>query len=375
MIERIDELRAQAEAEIAAAGAPDALEALRVRYLGRKAELPQMLRGVAQLPADQRGAVGKAANQARQALESLIEQRAQQLDGEQLQHALAADRIDVTLPGAPPQPVGRLHLLTRMRRELEDIFLGLGFTVMEGPEIETVRYNFDALNHSPTHPARARTDTFYVARPDLLEPAEPPPGQPPSPLAAEELVLRTHTSPMQVRAMEAHPPPLYVVIPGRVYRPDSDATHTPQFHQIEGLAVDEDITLADLKGTLLMFARAVFGDVRDVRLRPHFFPFTEPSVEVDVSCFHCDGKGFLRDGSRCYLCKGEGWLEVLGAGEVDPNVYSYVPTSEANAPGYDPEKVQGFAWGMGVERIAMLKHGVPDLRLYYENDLRFLDQF
>ena len=188
-------------------------------------------------------------------------------------------------------------------------------------------------------------------------------------------MLRTHTSPMQVRAMEAHPPPLYVVIPGRVYRPDSDATHTPQFHQIEGLAVDEDITLADLKGTLLMFARAVFGDRRDVRLRPHFFPFTEPSVEVDVSCFHCEGKGFLRDGSRCHLCKGEGWLEVLGAGEVDPNVYSHVPTSEANAPGYDPEKVQGFAWGMGVERIAMLKHGVPDLRLYYENDLRFLEQF
>ena len=176
-------------------------------------------------------------------------------------------------------------------------------------------------------------------------------------------MLRTHTSPMQVRAMEAHPPPLYVVIPGRVYRPDSDATHTPQFHQIEGLAVDEDITLADLKGTLLAFARAVFGEDRDVRLRPHFFPFTEPSVEVDVSCFNCGGRGYLRDGSRCYLCKGEGWLEVLGAGEVDPNVYSYVPTTERNAPGYDPEKVQGFAWGMGIERIAMLKHGIPDLRL------------
>jgi phenylalanyl-tRNA synthetase alpha chain len=180
---------------------------------------------------------------------------------------------------------------------------------------------------------------------------------------------------MQVRAMEAHPPPLYVVIPGRVYRPDSDATHTPQFHQIEGLAVDEDITLADLKGTLLVFARAVFGDERDVRLRPHFFPFTEPSVEVDVSCFHCEGRGFLRDGARCQLCKGEGWLEVLGAGEVDPNVYSHVPATERNAPGYDPEKVQGFAWGMGVERIAMLRHGIPDLRLYYDNDLRFLEQF
>jgi phenylalanyl-tRNA synthetase alpha chain len=376
MIERIAELRAQAEAEISAAAGGEQLEQLRVRYLGRKAELPQMLRGVAQLPAEQRGAVGKAANQARQALEALIESRAEQLGGAELQQRLQADRVDVTLPGAPPQPIGRLHLLTSTRRELEDIFLGLGFTVMEGPEVETVHYNFDALNHSPTHPARARTDTFYVAGPPLAEDAEDPdPALPPSPLAAEELVLRTHTSPMQVRAMETHPPPLYVVIPGRVYRPDSDATHTPQFHQIEGLAVDEDITLADLKGTLLAFARAIFGEQRDVRLRPHFFPFTEPSVEVDVSCFNCDGKGFLRDGARCSVCKGEGWLEVLGAGEVDPNVYAHVPTSEANAPGYDPEKVQGFAWGMGVERIAMLKHGVPDLRLYYENDLRFLEQF
>ncbi|MGP0103718.1 MAG: phenylalanine--tRNA ligase subunit alpha [Solirubrobacteraceae bacterium] len=376
MIDRIQQLQGEAQVAIAAATSSEELEQLRVRYLGRKAELPQLLRGVAELAPEQRGAVGKAANQARQALEALIAARTDELAVGELEQRLLADRVDVTLPGAPPQPIGRLHVLTATRRELEDIFLGLGFTVMEGPEIETVHYNFDALNHSPTHPARARTDTFYVARPDLLlEPAVPRAGQPPSPLAAEELVLRTHTSPMQVRAMEAHPPPLYVVIPGRVYRPDSDATHTPQFHQIEGLAVDEDITLADLKGTLLAFARAVFGDARDVRLRPHFFPFTEPSVEVDVSCFHCAGTGFLRDGSRCPLCKGEGWLEVLGAGEVDPNVYSHVPTTEANAPGYDPEKVQGFAWGMGVERIAMLKHGIPDLRLYYENDLRFLEQF
>ncbi len=354
MIDRITELRGEAEAAIAAGSSSDALEELRVRYLGRKAELPQMLRVLATLPPEQRGAVGKAANAARQALDAQIQARAAELAGSELDQRLKEDRVDVTLPGAPAQPLGRLHVLTAARRELEDIFLGLGFTVMEGPEIETVHYNFDALNHSPTHPARARTDTFYVS---------------------EQSVLRTHTSPMQVRAMEAHPPPLYVVIPGRVYRPDSDATHTPQFHQIEGLAVDEDITLADLKGTLLEFARAVFGGERDVRLRPHFFPFTEPSVEVDVSCFHCAGKGFLADGARCYLCKGEGWLEVLGAGEVDPNVYSYVPTTEANAPGYDPEKVQGFAWGLGVERIAMLKHGIPDLRLYYENDLRFLEQF
>ncbi len=354
MIERIEELREQAGQEIAAATDSETVEQLRVRYLGRKAELPQMLRGVAALEPEQRGVVGKAANEARRALEQLIEARAAQLDANELDERLRADTVDVTLPGTPPQPVGRLHVLTATTRELEDIFLGLGFTVLEGQEVETVHYNFDALNHSPTHPARARTDTFYVS---------------------EGVVLRTHTSPMQIRAMEAHPPPLYVVIPGRVYRPDSDATHTPQFHQIEGLAVDEDITLADLKGTLLAFARTVFGEDRDVRLRPHFFPFTEPSVEVDVSCFHCSGEGFMKDGSRCPLCKGEGWLEVLGAGEVDPNVYSYVPTTERNTPGYDPEKVRGYAWGMGVERIAMLKHGIPDLRLYYENDMRFLEQF
>jgi phenylalanyl-tRNA synthetase alpha chain len=354
MIERIEELRVQAQQEIATAASSEAVEELRVRYLGRKAELPQMLRGVAALEPQQRGAVGKTANEARRALEQLIEARAAQLDASELDERLRADTVDVTLPGTPPQPVGRLHVLSATMRELEDIFLGLGFTVLEGQEVESVHYNFDALNHSSTHPARAKTDTFYVS---------------------DGVVLRTHTSPMQIRAMEAHPPPLYVVIPGRVYRPDSDATHTPQFHQVEGLAVDEDITLADLKGTLLAFARTVFGEERDVRLRPHFFPFTEPSVEVDVSCFHCSSKGFMGDGSRCPLCKGEGWLEVLGAGEVDPNVYSYVPTTEHNAPGYDPEKVQGYAWGMGVERIAMLKHGIPDLRLYYENDLRFLEQF
>jgi len=350
MIERIDELRAEAEGAIATADSTNALEELRVRYLGRKAELPNLLRGVAQLPADQRGTVGRAANQARQALEQLIERRTGELEAAELDTRLAQDRIDVTLPGEPPQPVGRLHLLTATWRELEDVFVGLGFTVVEGPEVETVHYNFDALNHSATHPARDRSDTFYVA---------------------DDVVLRTHTSPMQVRAMEAHPPPLYVVIPGRCYRRDPfDATHSPLFHQIEGLAVDEDITLADLKGTLLAFARAVFGAERDVRLRPHFFPFTEPSVEVDVSCFQCNGTGYLKDGSRCNVCKGEGWIEILGAGEVDPNVYSYIDDDR-----YDPEKVQGFAWGLGIERIAALKHGVPALRLFYDNDLRFLEQF
>ncbi len=240
MIERIEALRAQGEEAVAAASTSEALEELRVRYLGRKAELPQMLRGVAQLPPDERGAVGRAANQARQALEALIDARAGELSAGELETQLREDTVDVTLPGAPAQPVGRMHVLTATQRLLEDIFLGLGFTVLEGPEVESVHFNFDALNHTPTHPARARTDTFYIERPQGPEPGAP-----------DELVLRTHTSPMQVRAMQALPPPLYVVIPGRVYRPDSDATHTPQFHQVEGLAVDEDITLADLKGTLL----------------------------------------------------------------------------------------------------------------------------
>jgi len=348
VLTRIEEIHDEGLAAIDAAGSTDELEELRVRLLGRKAELPNLLRGVGELPPEQRGQVGKRANEVRKALEARLGAAVDRLDASELDARLAADRVDVTLPGDPPQPVGRLHLITQTWRELEDVFVGLGFTVIEGNEVETVHYNFDALNHDATHPARGLSDTFYVA---------------------DDVVLRTHTSPMQVRAMEAHPPPLYVVIPGRVYRRDNDATHTPQFHQVEGLAVDEDITLADLKGTLLEFSRAIFGDQRDVRLRGHFFPFTEPSVEVDVSCFNCKD-GWMPDGSRCPLCKGEAWIEILGAGEVDPNVYSYVDDDR-----YDPEKVQGFAWGMGIERIAFLKHGVSDLRLFYENDLRFLEQF
>src|SRR5271154_6472943 len=269
MIDRVEQLRTEAEEAISGAASSEALEELRVRYLGRKAELPRLLREVAGLDPDQRAAVGKSANLARHALEALIAERSGELAGAELQTRLHADAVDVTLPGAPPRQIGALHVLSATRRELEDIFLGLGFTVMEGPEVESVHYNFDALNHSPTHPARARTDTFY---------ADASSGGVDANSGQSDVVLRTHTSPMQVRAMEAHPPPLYVVIPGRVYRPDSDATHTPQFHQIEGLAVDEDIPLADLKGTLLEFARAVFGERREVRLRPHFFPFTEPSV-------------------------------------------------------------------------------------------------
>ncbi len=348
MNERISELRAEGEAAIAGAAGTGELEEVRVRFLGRKAELPNLLRGVAQLDPAERGAVGRAANEARRALEAAIESRTAALEAAELDARLIADVVDVTLPGSPAVATGRQHLLTATRREIEDVFLGLGFRVMEGPETDLVYYNFDALNHSPQHPSRLETDTFYTA---------------------DHVVLRTHTSPMQIRAMEEHPPPLYIVVPGRTYRRDSDATHTPQFHQVEGLAVDEDITLGDLQGTLLAFARAIFGEERRVRLRPHFFPFTEPSVECDVSCFNCRD-GFLPDGSRCPLCKGEGWIEILGAGEVDPNVFEYV-----REHGYDPERHQGFAFGMGIERIAMLKHGVPDLRLFYENDLRFLEQF
>ncbi|MEA2294309.1 MAG: phenylalanyl-tRNA synthetase alpha chain [Solirubrobacteraceae bacterium] len=349
VLNRVAQLRSVAEAAIGAAATTDDLEHARVTHLGRKAELPNLLRGVAALAPEERGAVGKAANQARQALEALVNVRHDELAAGELDSRLAADRVDVTLPGSPVTPIGRLHLLTATRREIEDVFLGLGFRVAEGPEIDLVHYNFDALNHTPQHPARQESDSFYVA---------------------DDVVLRTHTSPMQSRAMEIEPPPLYLVVPGRTFRRDNDATHTPQFHQVEGLAVDTDVTLADLKGTLLAFARAIFGDEREVRLRPHFFPFTEPSVEVDVSCHKCSGRGLLRDGSRCNLCKGEGWIEILGAGEVDPNVFEYVRDH-----GYDPEQVQGFAFGMGIERVAFLKHGVSDLRLFYENDLRFLEQF
>jgi phenylalanyl-tRNA synthetase alpha chain len=344
MIDRIEQIEQEASAAVDAAQTTDALEQVRVQYLGRKAELPLILRGIADLPADQRGVVGKRANQARVQIEAQLTDARTALEASELDARLVSDQVDVTLPGDPAQPVGRLHVLTQTRREIEDVFLGLGFSVLEGPEVETVYYNFDALNHSPTHPARSKSDTFYTTTGE---------------------VLRTHTSPMQIRAMEAAPPPLYVIIPGRVYRRDSDATHTPQFHQVEGLAVDTDITLADLKGTLLDFSRAIFGPDREVRLRPHFFPFTEPSVEIDVSCFNCK-----RDGSPCSVCKGTGWLEILGAGMVDPNVLGHVRDH-----GYDPEEVQGFAFGMGIERIAALKYGIPDIRTLYTNDVRILEQF
>jgi phenylalanyl-tRNA synthetase alpha chain len=351
MLERIEKIGEEAAAAIAAASGTAELEELRVRHLGRKAELTAILRGIAELPQAERGRVGAAANQTREKLEALLARRAGELDASELEASLSGDRVDVTLPGAPQHPAGHLHLITRTTRQIEDVMVGLGYRVVEGPEIEHDYYNFTALNHPPGHPARMLQDTFYVQ-------------------SHPEVLLRTHTSPVQPRAMEAQPPPIFVIMPGKVYRRDSDATHTPMFHQVEGLAIGEGITLADLQGTLEEMLRSIFGEGREARMRPHFFPFTEPSVEFDVSCFQCGGTGELAGGERCNLCKGIGWIEVGGAGMVDPNVLGFVAEH-----GYDPERVQGFAFGMGVERIAMLRHGVPDLRRFFDNDVRMLEQF
>jgi len=325
-------------AAIAAAADLAELAEVRVRFLGRKAPLVQLLRSLGELPVEERPEVGRVGNLVRRTLEAKADARERELESWKLAQTLEHDRIDVTLPGRY-SPLGRLHLITQTRREIEDIFIGMGYEIADGPQVETEYYNFEALNTPADHPARSLHDTFFVS---------------------EGILLRTHTSPMQVRYMEKHRPPVHIIVPGAAYRRDSDATHTPMFHQVEGLVVDEGITLADLKGTLETFARAMFGADRRVRLRPHFFPFTEPSVEVDVSCMICDGAG-------CRLCKQTGWLEILGAGMVDPNVFGFVD--------YDPELYTGFAFGMGIERIAMLKHRVNDLRLFFENDLRFLRQF
>jgi phenylalanyl-tRNA synthetase alpha chain len=382
MLKQVDKLRTEALAAIA--GAPDAaaLEEIRVRFLGRKSELTAVLRGIADLEPAERGPVGSGANAARQELEAALDARAAELEGAELERSLLESTIDVTMPGAPPAPNATQNLLVRTQREIEDVFAGLGYRVLEGPEVELDYYNFTALNHPPGHPARMEQDTFYVDPATLPGDVTVTLAQPdaewsgreagvPLPPGPEDVVLRTHTSPMQVRSMEIQEPPIMIVVPGRCYRSDPfDATHSPVFHQVEGLAVGEDITLADLKGTLDAFARGIFGPDRETRFRPGFFPFTEPSVEVDVSCFRCGGSGRLADGSRDPLCKGVGWIEILGSGMVDPNVFGFVREN-----GYDPERVQGFAFGMGIERIAMLKHAIPDLRKFFENDVRVLRQF
>jgi len=342
----------------AAASAADerALEELRVRFLGKKGELSVVLRGMGALPAEERPRVGEVANRVRDQVEALLESRLRSLAAAALEAELAGPAIDVTLPGRQLAPRGGRHPVTQAREAVVGIFQRLGYEVTDGPEIELDWYNFEALNIPADHPARDMQDTFYVDEATLG------PGE-----RKGDVVLRTHTSPVQIRAMlRAGKPPIRVICPGRVYRSDYDMTHSPMFHQVEGLCIDEGITFADLKGTLAAFARAFFGPGTRTRFRPSYFPFVEPGAEADVSCSICGGTG-RKDGRRCGTCKETGWLEVLGAGMVHPRLLANV--------GYDPARYTGFAFGMGVERLAMLRFGIDDLRLFFENDLRFLEQF
>jgi phenylalanyl-tRNA synthetase alpha chain len=326
-------LETEAQRAIAAASTREELEQARVRYLGRKSSLKRALRDVRDRE------TGMALNAVRDRLEAAVAERSAELDRAVAVRAGERDGFDPTLPGETVAR-GSLHLITQLRRRIEDVFLGLGYEIFDGPEVDTVYNNFTALNTPEAHPTRAGDDTFYLS---------------------DDVVLRTHTSPSQIRAMLAQQPPIYVISLGRVYRRDTlDPTHTPVFHQVEALAVDRGITLADLRGTMEHFASAVFGGERNVRMRTSYFPFTEPSVEFDVTCYLCDGEG-------CSVCKHSGWIEMGGAGEVDPAVFEAV--------GYDPEEWSGFAFGLGIDRIAFLRHGVPDLRLFWENDIRFLSQF
>jgi phenylalanyl-tRNA synthetase alpha chain len=338
--ERIKELRNAALSAVGGAGTTAALEDVRVRYLGRSSELTEIKKSIGTLSPEERKEVGRTANLTSREIEGALEARTGELSVAEREARLRAEAVDVTLPGVP-YARGNLHPSQRIIDEVVDFFVGLGYGVAEGPEAETDYYNFTALGIPPGHPARTMQDTFFLD---------------------EGLVLRTHTSPVQVRTMLSQEPPVYVVCPGRTYRRDSDPTHTPMFHQIEGLAVDRGLTLGHLKGTLAAMARHVFGEDVAVRLRPSYFQFTEPSVELDVSCFRCGGSD-----PNCKVCKGAGWLEMLGAGMVDPGVLE-----EA---GVDSEEYTGFAFGMGPDRMAMAKYGIPDLRLFFEGDLRFLRQF
>jgi phenylalanyl-tRNA synthetase alpha chain len=338
--ERIEELKSEALSAVVSADSTAELEKVRVHYLGRSAEITGIKKSIGSLSPEDRKEVGRAANLASREIEEALLSRTDELGAEEREARLRAEAVDVTLPGVP-FPKGHLHPSQRVIDDVVDFFVGLGYKVAEGPEVETDYYNFTALNIPPGHPARTMQDTFFLD---------------------EGLVLRTHTSPVQIRTMLTQEPPVYVVCPGKAYRRDSDPTHSPMFHQIEGLAVDRGLTLAHLKGTLSAMTRHVFGGRVRLRLRPSYFQFTEPSVEMDVSCFVCDGKD-----PNCKVCKGAGWLEMGGAGMVDPAVLEEV--------GYDPEQYPGFAFGFGPDRMAMVKYGVPDLRLFFEGDLRFLRQF
>ncbi|MFQ5464329.1 MAG: phenylalanine--tRNA ligase subunit alpha [Thermodesulfobacteriota bacterium] len=338
MKERLEKLLSRALAELDSAGSLEAVEGIKARYLGRKGELASFFRELAGLPAEDRREAGAAINAAKESLAARIEGRIASFTESGRAERLAAERIDVTLPGRRP-PRGGLHPVTRVLDTIEEIFYGLGFDVAEGPEVELDYYNFEALNIPADHPARDMQDTFYVG---------------------PEVLLRTHTSPVQIRVMENRKPPIKIIAPGTVYRRDSDITHTPMFHQVEGFMVDTSVRMSDLKGVLTHFLHSLFGEGTEIRFRPSFFPFVEPGAEMDIRCVICGGSG-------CRVCKGTGWLEILGAGMIHPNVLAAV--------NYDPGEVSGFAFGMGVERIAMLKYGIDDLRLFFENDLRFLAQF
>lgn len=340
MKEKLLALKEQALAELGQAASLDALKELRVKYLGKKGPMTEILRGMGKLPAEERPKIGQIVNEIKSLLEAEIGAKNAELEKKALADKLANEKIDITLPGRR-QECGHLHPVTLTLREIKKIFMRMGFDVMEGPEIENDYFNFEALNLPKDHPARDMQDTFYIT---------------------EEFLLRTQTSPIQARTMQSREPnsPIRMIAPGTVYRNDYDATHSPMFHQVEGLVLDKNISLADLKGTLELFCKEMFGSSVKIRLRPSYFPFTEPSAEVDISCVICGGKG-------CRVCKNSGWLEILGSGMVHPHVLEM--------SGYDPDIINGYAFGMGIERIAMLKYGIDDLRLFFENDLRFIRQF
>ncbi len=338
LLDDASKIREDALLAIESAQSPDELESARIDFLGRKGKLTSLLRSVGDLPPEEKKEAGRILNEIKEEITCALEEKMAELEKREINRRLEYERIDVTLPGRKAR-LGKVHPTIKMLRRIVEIFVGLGFTVVEGPEIETEYNNFDALNFPPWHPSRDEHDSFYVGNGYLL---------------------RTHTSPAQVRVMKSQQPPVRVIVPGRCYRRDEpDASHLVSFFQIEGLYVDRDVSLADLKGTLTVFAQELFGEKTRVRFRPHYFPFTEPSAELDISCLICEGKG-------CRLCKNTGWLEVLGCGMVHPNVFRNV--------GYDPMHVSGYAFGLGVERIAMLRYGISDIRLLYENDLAFLER-
>jgi phenylalanyl-tRNA synthetase alpha chain len=345
MNDSLEALQGEVLDRIQRSGSEKELEQIRVETLGRSGSVTLLLRGMKDVPAEERPRRGEQLNQLRRVIEERLGERLSAVQQRAQARALADERIDITLPGTRFAR-GSLHPLTLVIDEIIDIFRGMGFEIARGPDIEDDYHNFEALNIPKDHPARDMQDTFFVSNGRLL---------------------RTHTSPVQIRTMESRKPPLQVIVPGAVYRHDDDATHSPMFHQVEGFMVDQAIAFSDLKGMLTHFLRQIFGREVRVRFRPSFFPFTEPSAEIDIQCVICGGGGSIKSGQSCRVCKATGWLEILGAGMIDPAVFNFV--------GYDPEQVSGFAFGMGVERIAMLKYGIDDIRLFFQNDLRFLNQF